>query len=210
MLDVRLDLLESQLQDFYNQHLKDACEDRKNLVIDSSNLEQLIFEPNGLMLPNLDLTEKILLGVFQWYMPKELGCLINLWLGEHWGGEFKEIKAVLLNSKSSAIGYLLISDRWSNRDFYGNILKKNRVMKFCKIRIRHRKNSRPRRKVWRRGYNDKGSLRLPHESISYDYRKLKTVSQKLEEEEILTQKTEQLFFEISMRYQEEYILEALL
>lgn len=210
MLNVRLDQLESQVLDFYNQNLREICEDRKKLVVDSSNLSNDIFEPNGLVVPNLNLTEKILLGVFHWYMPRELGCLINLWLEENWGGEFKEIKAVLLNSLDTALGYLLVSDRWNDRDFYGNILKKNNVRKFSRIRVRYRKTSRPKRKVWRRGYNDKGSLRLPHNSVGYDYRKLKSVDDQLKEEELLQEKVEELFWKIDLRREEEFILDAFL
>lgn len=209
MLEVRFSTLENQIRNFYNLFLKKECEDRSRSVVDSSNLETDQFEPNGLSFAsNLSLTEKILLGVFQWYMPKELGVLTNLWLEEHWGGEFKEIKAVLLNSKDTALGYLLVSDRWSTRDFYGNILKENNVKRILlSMKVRRRNKSRPKRKVWRRGYNDKGSTRLPHDSVRFDYRKLKSVIQTIEEQELLDSKIESLFFIIGQRIEKDEILD---
>ena len=141
-------------------------------------------------------------------MPKALGVLTNLWLEEHWGGEFKEIKAMLLTSKDTALGYLLVSDRWSSRDFYGNILKENNVKRILSsMKIKRRCNSRPRRKVWRRGYNDKGSTRLSHDSVRYDYRKLKTVLQTIEEQELLDSKIESLLAIIRQRIEKDEILD---
>lgn len=207
-LEISLSTLERHLQRFYNQFLLDRCEVLRRTVVDISNLENdNLFIPNGLEFPlTLKLNQKILLGALQWYMPKELGALTNLWLEENWGGEFLEIKAVLLTSKTSALGYLLVSDRWSTRDFFGNILTERTVkyFSFNKVRIKRRPDPRRvKRLVRRRGYNDKGHLTLPHQSHKYDYKKLKTVVQCLEEEDLLRQKVEQLLQKIEFRITEE-------
>lgn len=209
MLKLKLKELECQLLKFYEQNLKDVCEDRRRAVVVSSNLSNDNYlEPNGLKIPHLNLKEKILFATFSWFMPKELGCLVNLWLEENWGGDQLEIKAVLLNSKETALGYLLVSDRWNERDFFGNILIKENMKKLSRISIRHRQTSKPKREVWRRGYNDKGSLRLSSESIYFDHSLYQSVTQKLEEEELQNQKTEQLFEVVQERLMMEAYLET--
>lgn len=56
-------------------------------------------------------------------------------------------------------------ERFGARDFYGNFLKKaERISRTIKVRDRNAKDTRPVSKPqFRRGYNDKGTLRLPHE-----------------------------------------------
>lgn len=184
--------LDRLVQKFYERTLRSKCEDRRIPVAVDPNLSNDIYEPNGIYYPVRTLTEKILLGVLQWYMPRELGVLTNLWLDEHWGAEFKEIKVVLNSSKDTALGYLLVSDRWNERDFFGNVLCERQMRNICRLSFRKRKTSRPKRLVRRRGYNDKGTLRLPHRSLGYDYRKLKTVEQILQEEVELQQRIDQL------------------
>lgn len=191
--------LDQQIQKFYNRILRQKCEDRRISVVVDPNLRMEIFEPNGIHFPVRKLTEKILLGFLQWYMPKEIGVLVNLWLEEHWGGEFKEIKIALNTSKKTALGYILISDRWNERDFFGNVLCEKQVKNICRFSFRRRITKRPRRTIRRRGYNDKGTLRLQHQTLGFDYRKLKSVDQVLREEVEFQQRVEILFDQIERR-----------
>jgi hypothetical protein len=75
----------------------------------------------------LKLKEKILLGVLLWYFPEEIKSTVWLWLDEHWGPNEREVKEVLLTSKSWALGYILVQDKWSDNDFFGNILVKSTI-----------------------------------------------------------------------------------
>lgn len=184
-----LESLDQTLFKFYEKNLEKVCKDRRSKILDNSNLQGYeMFEPNGLKFPSLKINEKILLGVLLWYMPDELRVLCHLWLEEHWGGEFKEVRAVLLTSKRSALGYLLVNDRWSARDFFGNVLTKKSCETIMSFKLRKRSTKRPKQKVWRRGYQDHGTLRPKHSVPKYDYRKFKTYDQKLQEEELLRQK----------------------
>jgi hypothetical protein len=63
-----------------------------------------------------------------------------------------------------------------------------------------RKKSTPKEKVFRRGYNDKGSLTPSHLSKIYDYRKFRTVSEQFQIE---------LLHEIKIKTLREMILERL-
>lgn len=203
LASVSYQLLDLQFQNFYDLYLATECKDRRVPVAVDPNLENETWEPNGLYLPNLNIEEKILLGVLQWYMPEDLSVLMNLWLEEHWGGEFKEIRDVLLSSKDTALGYILVSDRWNERDFYGNVLKKERVRKILRYRFRKRVTRKPTKKVWRRGYNDKGNLRLPHEVPGYDYRKFRTVQEQMAIVEEQQKKFEDLLLLILERLEQE-------
>jgi hypothetical protein len=122
-------------------------------------------------------------------MPEELRFTTNLWLEEHWGGEHKEVKTVVLTSKASALGYLLVQEKWGDNDFFGNILQKSLLRNILKMNLKYRTVKRPKEKIRKRGYNDKGSLRPPHLSIIFDQKKLRTNKRQMEiyllEQEIL-------------------------
>lgn len=178
--------LDHDLEVFFgSQRTEDTCNLLRRAVVVSSNLQNDIFEPNGVIFPARTILEKILLGLYQWYCPREIGCLINLYLEEHWGAEFLELKACLLTSKELALGAILESDQWSDRDFHGNILKEKHWKFFYQSYLRRKPSKGPKRLIRRRGYNDHGSLRLPHESEpSYDSKDFLSVVQ-LEERRAL-------------------------
>lgn len=204
MLRISLEEIDRQIQNFYDRYLSGKCEDRRNLILISSNLESDL-EPNGLNYPkNLKLNEKILLGVIHWYMPEELRVLTNLWLSKSWGGEFEEVRDVLLHSKDYALTYLLVSDRWNERDFFGNVLKENNLKNILRFYVRKIKKSPVKRKVWRRGYQDHGSLRPQHlpEPV-FDYRKLLSVEELILREDLKRQKRILLENEINLRLEYE-------
>lgn len=169
--------LDQRLRDFFQtKAVRDKCESLTEAVTDSSNLSKDLFEPNGIRFNARKWKEKVLLGLAQWYFPRELGCLINLYLEEHWGPEKLEMKELLLSSKELALGAILESDEWNDRDFFGNVLKQKVWKFFFRCKLLRRKTSEPERPQRRRGYSDKGFLRFPHESEhAFDYRKLLTV-----------------------------------
>lgn len=179
---------------------------RKSVVVGPKSYER----PFELKIVNKRLSklnDKILLGVLHWYLPKEISVLMNLWLEENWGGEFLEVKTAVLTSKKSALGYLLVNDRWNENDFLGNILKEKRVESILSgFHIFWYENPHPKRTVRRRGYNDKGSLNPPHLSKIYDYRKFRTVYELELEETKLNAKIENLFKLIDNRLRAEKVM----
>jgi hypothetical protein len=170
-------------------------------------------ELDRLILPVKSLNEKILLGLIQWYMPDEIRVLTSLWLDEHWGSEHKTEKSDLLSSKLAALGFLLEQDRWNERDFFGNILRVKLIWYFLdeKRSFFQNRNDLPRvkKKVYRRGYNDKHTLRKPHKSIRYDYRKLKDPLQVEEKRELEKQEILNSFRKIQDRLRAEGITERI-
>jgi hypothetical protein len=140
-----------------------------------------------------------MMGVLHWYFPEEIRCLVNLALSENWGGDFEEIKEVLLTSKETALAYLIIQDRFNEYDFYGNLLtEKINLLLSGHLKILKNKHSMKGIVFINRSeYKDKGSGYKYSNSPIYDYRKLLTVAQQIEREELKRQKVEQLLSEVN-------------
>lgn len=171
--------LDEELKSFFgSQPVRDTCNLLTDRVVDSSNLGTDVYEPNGVRFTARTLIEKVLLGLLQYYVAEELRVLINLWLEENWGTANLELKHCVLTSKELALGAILEQDKWNERDFYGNVLKQHNLEFLSRTQVRKRPSHGPKRAVRRRGYNDHGSMRLPHESEpGYDHRKLLSVVQ---------------------------------
>lgn len=179
-LTVPIQDLEAKLSNFYNENLTELCKVLTEAVVISSKRENSDFE-NSFILPQSTLNDKIILSVLSWWMPEEISFLLRLELESSWGGEFKEIHAVASISKQHALGVLIVSNRWNDRDFFGNILNLNRIKKFIsRIRLRRKSKSKPKTRVFRRGYNDKGSRRPTHVSIGFNYKKLRSLTYQAE------------------------------
>lgn len=188
--------LDSTLKDFYEKSiLKNKCDALTNLVSDSPTLE------SGLMIsdfkiPIRTLKEKILLGIIHWYFPVEIRFTVNLWLEENWGADFEEVKFIILTSKELALGYLLVQEKMDEHQFYGNFLTNENLLKIYQLSFKRKDKRKVVKPEFRRGYRDKGSMRLPHISTKYDYRKLLSVETLLEREILLNKKVESLLDKI--------------
>lgn len=72
------------------------------------------------------------------------------------------IAKILMSGKAQAREFLIQTDLWTEREFFGNYLN-NRMIEICENLIKFKKKStkvkKPQRK---RGYNDKGSRRPSH------------------------------------------------
>jgi hypothetical protein len=135
------------------------------------------------------LNEKILFGILHWYFPAEIRVIFNLWLEEHFGEDYSEVKEIILLSKETALGYLLVQDRWSSRDFYGNVLTKKQTSNFQKSNLILRLTSKPKDKVFRRGYNDHGSMKPSHLTTMYNYKKFRSLTEQM----LITREKEEKF-----------------
>jgi len=169
--------LDRSLGNFYESTIREKCEFLRDAVIDNSMRLDSFFFVNDLKLNLKKQKEKILVGVLSWYSPEEIRPLINIWIDENWGAENCEIKTCILTSKESALGFLLVQKFWSERDFFGNIMIKDYLRNFLSCHLRRRFDDQPKRKIRRRGYNDKGTLRPKHISPIYDHSKFKSIYQ---------------------------------
>lgn len=100
-----------------------------------------------------------------WFLEKEAFALIHLELEEmiHKFGTDKAIIAqIMLNSKPEMLDYLLHSSKEfkNERALFGEL---KAPFKFSKYHFQRLDRKKPKRKIRRRGYNDQGSRRLPHE-----------------------------------------------
>jgi len=156
----------------------------------------------------LRLTDKVFLAVLSWYLPKEIGSLLNLRLEEVWGQERLDLKALLLDSKFTCLGTLLVCDLWNGFDFYGNYLseKSNIFKKLCRKYFSILSFKRLRRKarplVRRRGHRDGGRKEKcrPFDKNRKAERPVVPISEFLEEQSILFFKIESLRQEIERRW----------
>lgn len=174
MLTDTVPQLDAEIYRFYNKHLREKCESlRTSVAVRSAiNSLEMSFE-NDFIFKTNRLNEKILLAILSWYMPDEIKYLINLKLREIWGKDLQEVREVLLTSKELALGWLLVQNRWGNKDFFGNILKLYQIASFVRtVKLKDKNKSKVKYKQFKRGYDDKGSLRPPHKSPRYDYREV--------------------------------------
>lgn len=207
LTDVSYQELDEKLSEFWRSNAEKRCLDRRIPVVVDPQMSWEMLDLEGIYFPVKKIEEKILLGIFQWYTHRELGVQIYLWLEEHWGPEHLDVKAMLLDTKETALGWLLIQDRWSSRDFFGNVLKKENLRNILRFKyLRSSCRPRPRKTQRHRGYNDKGTLRPQHRSLSYDYRKLRSYDEQLEVERQLEESIDELFQVIQIRLTQENVV----
>lgn len=128
MLKLPIEELDRSLRLLYERRFAKTSEGLRTKLLDSPKLSQVQFDRydwTQLHLNVVKVNHKIALGIMSWYMPEETRILLQFWLQEHWGGEYKEVRDVVLTSKDFALAYLCVQDRWSDRDFFGNVLDKN-------------------------------------------------------------------------------------
>lgn len=170
----RLDIL---LQEFVEENEQVACKvkELRDLVLTNPKKNNF-YDITSLTWKTgkMKLTEKILLGVLHWYFPEELRFTFHLELERIWGSDFKEIREVLLTSKKTALGFLLIQDRWDERAFLGFLNERSlRTFLTVKFRITDSQKTGKFKKLNFRDYKDKGSKPPEHHREPvYNFRKL--------------------------------------
>lgn len=180
----------------------------KNQVLVSPMKENQDYDLTKLAWPKgLNLNERIFIGIFSWYLPEEVRFAFQFALEENWGGDFKEVKEVLLLSKELALGYLLVQTRFNEYDLFGNILSKNSpILRKFKL-LKFQRINRSRRGVKRLNfgdYKDKGSCRPDsNPEPVYNYRKFLSVNDLLLREQEEQEALEALLSEIEVRLKSE-------
>lgn len=132
-----------------------------NHVVNSSNFtdRKLFFN-----LKYASKVELIKLAIVMWYADEEVHFVLRMDLEEKIKNlplEDQVIFNILLSSKAEMLIFLLETNLWHTRDFFGNILQNLEQLDRLLIpKVPQNKVKRPARK---RGYHDKGSWVLPHE-----------------------------------------------
>lgn len=110
----------------------------------------------------------ILLSIYSWYCPKEIGILLRMNLERFSKNiDFFFLK-FLIESKVSMLNFLFDTTLWSTRDFWGNICNKQNSKIFHKLYSpKFSSKSKPKKVQRARGYKDKGTLRLKSDIHSF-------------------------------------------
>lgn len=117
----------------------------------------------------LKLEDYVFLALLSWQDDYEKSWILRVRLQEEVKHDSNKISiALILSSKEAMWNFLLDTNLWHSRDFFGNILTKKRLQRIQKLCKFYRVRPKPAKKVQRhRGYRDKGSLRNIHEYHSF-------------------------------------------
>ena len=153
--------------DAFRTQLEQRCAEilGENLLRTSVVLSPTFYEDfeQHLILPR-SLRELTTLTILHYYI-EEPQFRLELRLALERVSYFKEnfVLRLMLKSKNQMLMFLFDTNLWTTNELFGNFLSSNeeslKWLKSVKFRRKNKKVSRPKRK---RGYDDKGSLRLPH------------------------------------------------
>jgi len=125
--------------------------------VDISNFPDCSYEFD---LRNRTLKELMGYALSSWYIPDELGILLRISLEEkskQYSYEDRTILQLFLQSKAETIIFLIETNLWHTRDFFGNFLKD---IEKSIIKLRFSNINRKVKAIQRkRGYHDHGSLK---------------------------------------------------
>lgn len=149
-----------QVDSFLKEETKEVMKELRMQVVDNPNFTENFV---GFKLHNLNLKQLIGLSYGSWILPKEIQVLLQLDLSEYikrLSLEDQFIVETILGSKVAAEGWLIDTQLWHTRDFFGNILPLwAKSLKGLSFRRVNKKLKRVQRK---RGYHDHGTLAPSH------------------------------------------------
>lgn len=110
----------------------------------------------------------ILLSIYSWYCPEEIGILLRLNLEKFSNVPDFYFLKFLLKNKGTMLNFLMDTTMLSSRDFWGNICNKKNSKIFHKLYSpKFSSKSKPKKVQRARGYKDKGTLRLKSDIHSF-------------------------------------------
>lgn len=111
----------------------------------------------------------VLLGILSWFVDPTVGTLIRLDIQEKIQNNSDLFMVnFFIHSKEEMYLFLLESQYYHTRDFFGNLLTENRLSKVIRrLRPCMKTRKRPKRVQRHRGYRDKGTLKPNHENHSF-------------------------------------------
>lgn len=149
-----------QVDSFLKEETKEVMKELRMQVVDNPNFTENFV---GFKLHNLNLKQLIGLSYGSWILPKEIQVMLQLDLFEYikrLSLEDQFIVETILGSKVAAEGWLIDTQLWHTRDFFGNILplwaKSLKSLSFRRV------NKKLRRVQRKRGYHDHGTLAPSH------------------------------------------------
>lgn len=102
----------------------------------------------------------------KWRIHMDLEQMSFSWLNENQ----KIVLHVLLESYKTCLGYLFLTKEVSRRELFGNILGNDIKELSRRLVLKRKLNRPPIKRVWRRGYRDKGSRVPDHQKKpKYDF-----------------------------------------
>lgn len=139
---------------------KEVMKELRMQVVDNPNFTE---EFIGFKLYNLNLVQLMGMAYCSWLVPPELKFTLQLDISEYsqkLSLEDRFIVETILGSQVAAQDWLLDTQKWHTRDFFGNILPQwINTMKRMKFRKINKKLKKLQRK---RGYHDHGTLAPSH------------------------------------------------
>lgn len=112
-----------------------------------------------------DARKLVRIAILSWYLPEEYRILLQMSLKEEIKNkENLDYIEYLLESRCLMILFLQETSLWSTRDFFGNILTKESLIRaMFSVSCRYETLRKPKRSQRIRGYRDKGTMKLPHQ-----------------------------------------------
>jgi hypothetical protein len=126
---------------------------------------------NGFHVPS-NKEELIALCILSWYLPPAEGILLQLDLEEELKHTESSLCRAMLTSEQRMLNFLILTQEWTEASFYEKILSERNIKAATNhVSKKMRSHLRPKEPIRRRGYKDKGTLKLLHEHHSdYDFR----------------------------------------
>lgn len=143
---------------------------------------------NSYRILDLTKTNLIVLILLSWELPEDIGVLLRLDIEEKIRNTDLDFLELALESRGTCYCFLLDTNLWSTRDFFGNVLTRENI-KFALKSFRPVRKSfrRPKRRTRHRGYDDKGTLR--RESDKHDLWISTDEQMRLEDERLSSEAT---------------------
>lgn len=203
-----LTLIDQEISKFTQKFLSERTESLRQLVLDSPK-QKLVLLKYDLTRLNLKFQkdrEFQTLALVSWYLPDEIRFLVQMELSETWKASQNEVKEILLTSKDYALTWFMRFSRWTESDFFGNILNKSfvRIFNLTEFRVKSRKKV-PRYTGYCRGYQDTNrgapsSLSREHwAKRSYLEEEQARLERELRLKSLIQQVEEELLYLIMMR-----------
>lgn len=124
---------------------------------------------NSYVLKDKSVENLVRLSIFSWYIPREFGILLREEITQIISHrEELDFIQLLLEAKPRMLLYLVMTTKWHTRDFFGNVLNEKILRQsMMLLGCLYESKKKPKRTEYRRGYRDKGSLKLLHEYHSF-------------------------------------------
>jgi hypothetical protein len=153
-----LSVIDSSLNNVYEKLFESKTESLRQFLLEGPTHHPNIyldFDLTQIHLKTRKLSQKIGLAIVSWYFPSEIRFLVHLSLREIWGADLPEVKEILLSSKEFALTWLICESKWTESDFFGNILDKRlaNLWQFSNFRRLSRKKVK-RYTGWCRGHQE--------------------------------------------------------